>query len=74
MVGLQDDPDLIPSGDAYVIVYSVTDYESFDDAVDILHELRKQDLLQHIAVILVANKGDIVRLRQVDAEGQCCSR
>ena len=50
-------------------MYSVTDYESFDDAVDLLHELRKQELLQQTAVILVANKRDIVRLRRVEAEG-----
>lgn len=59
-------------GDAYIIVYSVIDHESFDDAVDILHELRKQGLLQQNAVILVANKGDIVRLREVGDEGKSC--
>ncbi|ELT87346.1 hypothetical protein CAPTEDRAFT_220080 [Capitella teleta] len=64
----EDDPDFIPSGDAYVIVFSLTDYESFDDAVDLLHELRKQELLQQTAVVLVANKSDIVRLRVLEAE------
>ena len=53
-----------------MVVYSVTDHESFDDAVDLLHELRKQELLQQNAVILVANKGDIVRLREVGEEGE----
>ena len=50
--------------DAYVVVYSIADTESFNDAVDALHELRK-DSSRDGAVILVANKGDIVRNREV---------
>ena len=70
MCCIQEEPDLLPPGDAYVVVYSVIDHESFDDAVDLLHELRKRELLQQTAVILVANKGDVVRLREVAEEGQ----
>ena len=55
--------------DAYVIVYALNDRESFVDAVDCLHELRKKDLLGTTAAILVANKSDIVRGREVEEEG-----
>ncbi len=54
--------------DAYVVIYAVSDRESFDDAVEILHELKK-DKQQDEAVVLVANKSDMVRNREVREEG-----
>ena len=59
-----------PEPDAYVIVYSVTDRDSFDEAVESLHELKKKGLLGKTAIILVANKGDIVRTKEVEEEGK----
>ena len=57
-------------GDAYVIVYSIADRESYDDAVETLFDLRKDESSHKAAVILVANKGDIVRNREVTEEGE----
>ena len=64
----QEDADVYPNGDAYVIVFSVIDYDSFDDAIDILNEFRKQEILQTCAVILVGNKQDVVKRRTVSKE------
>ena len=55
--------------DAYVVVYSVADRKSFEKAVDIMYDLRKCLITQR-AIILVANKTDIVRTRQVTHEGK----
>ena len=55
--------------DAFVVVFAVNDRDSFDDAIMCLHELRKRALLDRTATILVANKGDIVRGRDVVEEG-----
>ena len=57
--GLQEVPT---SGiQAYVMVYSVADKDSFDEAILTLYELRKNEDSQKSAVILVANKTDMVR-------------
>ena len=53
-----------------VMVYSVADKDSFDDAILTLYELRKNEDSQRAAVILVANKTDMVRNREVDEEGE----
>ena len=55
--------------DAFVVVYAVNDRDSFDDAVMSLHVLRKKELLDSRATILVANKGDMVRGRDIEQEG-----
>jgi hypothetical protein len=52
------------------VVYSVADRDSFDDAIDVLYALRKADIFSKSAVILVANKGDMVRNREVSDEGE----
>ncbi len=57
---------------AYVIVYSVEDRESFEGAVDRLHAIRGDDP-RSVAVILVANKMDLVRNRSVQDDGQSLS-
>ena len=54
--------------DGYVVVYSLTDKTSFETAVDILDNLR-QEVGPEKAIILVANKSDLVRKRTVSAEG-----
>ena len=54
--------------DGYVVVYSLTDKTSFETAVDIVDNLR-QEVGPEKAVILVANKSDLVRKRTVSSEG-----
>ncbi len=44
------------------------DRKSFETAIDRLYEIRQEEG-RHIAVILVANKTDLVRTRVVMAEG-----
>ena len=66
---MQVEPPNQTTADAYVVVYSVADKDSFDDAVDVLHELRKKQQLSCSAAILVANKYDIVRNREVEEMG-----
>ena len=55
--------------DAYVVVFSILDRATFERALEILYELRR-DPDKHPAVILVANKSDVVRSRQVSEEGK----
>ncbi|CAH1779469.1 unnamed protein product [Owenia fusiformis] len=50
--------------DGYVVVYSITDRLSFYNAIDIIHKLR-DDEQRDSAMIVVGNKSDIVRQRQV---------
>jgi Rad/Gem-related GTP binding protein 1 len=54
--------------DAFVIVYSITDRRSYQKAVDLMFEMRKVCEIS-TAVILVANKADLVRARTVTEEG-----
>ena len=55
--------------DAFVVVYSVSDVASFDDAALALQEIMREPENSHV-VILVANKGDIVRKREVSEESK----
>ena len=55
--------------DGYLIVFSVASKESFDDAVNILKQIRKSPELRKKVVILVGNKQDMVRKREVKMEG-----
>ena len=52
-----------PNG--YIIVFAVDDVESLDEAEQTLSYLKKEEILQHQAVILVANKTDLVRSRVI---------
>ena len=62
-------PPIMPDVDAYLVLYSVADNKSFQAAETKLSSLNK-DLKRETAVILVANKSDIVRNRTVTAEGK----
>ncbi|GAB1602100.1 GTP-binding protein GEM-like [Argonauta hians] len=53
--------------DGYLVVYSITDRSSYKAALDIIHMLR-QDMGTDRAVILVANKIDLVRKREIGNE------
>ena len=67
------DVTLYGETDAYIVVYSVTDKETFDEAVDVLYEIRKSPDRSNTAIILVANKNDMVRNRDVTIEGSSLS-
>ena len=56
------------SVDGYLVIYSVTDRSSFRHAQSCLQELRPTKRLN--AVILVANKSDVVRKKVVSTPGQ----
>lgn len=54
--------------DSYAVLYAVDNKPSFQYAVDLLYELRHQEQRQE-AVILVANKTDLVRTRVISLQG-----
>ena len=56
--------------DAYVIVYSITERSSFQHAVELLSQIYARDDQRRAAVILVANKSELVRSRQVGDDGE----
>lgn len=63
--------DCLKVGNAYVIVYSVTDRASFDAASELRITLRRIRQAENIPIILVGNKSDLVRSREVAVEGEC---
>ncbi|PKU31723.1 gtp-binding protein gem [Limosa lapponica baueri] len=52
-------------GDAYLIVYSITDRASFEKASELRIQLRRARQKEDIPIILVGNKSDLVRCREV---------
>ncbi|XP_069509416.1 GTP-binding protein RAD [Ambystoma mexicanum] len=61
-------------GDAYIIVYSVTDKASFEKASELRIQLRRARQSEDIPIILVGNKSDLVRSREVSVEeGRACA-
>ncbi|NWU72074.1 GEM protein, partial [Pterocles burchelli] len=61
-------------GNAYVIVYSVTDRGSFESASELRIQLRRARQAEDIPIILVGNKTDLVRCREVSVEeGRACA-
>lgn len=57
-------------GNAYVIVYSITDRSSFESASELRIQLRRIRQAENIPIILVGNKSDLVRCREVAVEGK----
>ena len=57
-----------PNG--YMIVFAVDDEDSLDEAEKTLSYLKKEEILQHQAVILVANKTDLVRSRLISTSSK----
>ena len=55
--------------DAFMIVYSVTDMDSWEAVVDILQSITQRETIRP-ATILVANKMDLVRGRVVSTNGK----
>ncbi|KAM6980343.1 GTP-binding protein REM 1 isoform 2-T2 [Aplochiton taeniatus] len=61
-------------GNAYVIVYSITDRASFESASELRIQLRRTRQAENIPIILVGNKSDLVRSREVAVEeGRACA-
>uniref|UniRef100_A0A8B9DA42 GTP-binding protein n=1 Tax=Anser cygnoides TaxID=8845 RepID=A0A8B9DA42_ANSCY len=61
-------------GNAYVIVYSITDHGSFESASELRIQLRSMRQAEDIPIILVGNKSDLVRCREVSVEeGRACA-
>jgi len=63
------------TGDAYVVVYSITDRLSFQTAIQLIKNIREQEandqtviIKRHVPIILVGNKSDLVRKRSVTKE------
>uniref|UniRef100_M3ZVC6 GTP-binding protein n=1 Tax=Xiphophorus maculatus TaxID=8083 RepID=M3ZVC6_XIPMA len=66
--------DCLKVGSAYVIVYSVTDRSSFDSAAELRITLRRARQAENLPIILVGNKSDLVRAREVAVEeGSACA-
>ncbi|NXG55093.1 GEM protein, partial [Hemiprocne comata] len=58
-------------GNAYVLVYSITDRGSFESASELRIQLRRTRQAEDIPIILVGNKTDLVRCREVSVEEGC---
>lgn len=58
------------TGDAYLLLYSVTDRASFLRASELRISLRCVRPAQHTPIILVGNKCDLVRRREVSVSGE----
>uniref|UniRef100_A0A8C5Q4G7 GTP-binding protein n=1 Tax=Leptobrachium leishanense TaxID=445787 RepID=A0A8C5Q4G7_9ANUR len=72
LTGSSDSPMRI--GHAYIIVYSVTDRSSFESASELRIQLRRTRQAENIPIILVGNKTDLVRSREVSVEeGRACA-
>uniref|UniRef100_A0A674DJH6 GTP-binding protein n=1 Tax=Salmo trutta TaxID=8032 RepID=A0A674DJH6_SALTR len=64
----------IQTGDAYLLVYSITDRSSFLQASELRISLRQRRPAHHTPIILVGNKCDLVRRREVSVtEGRACA-
>ncbi|XP_066197942.1 GTP-binding protein REM 2 isoform X1 [Saccopteryx leptura] len=59
----------LQTGDAFLIVFSVTDRRSFSKVPETLLRLRAERPHHDLPVILVGNKSDLARSREVSLEG-----
>ncbi|XP_015039340.1 GTP-binding protein RAD isoform X2 [Drosophila persimilis] len=72
LTGSPESKDELEEADAFLVVYSCIDKESFTRAKQILSRLQDMDLHRHRPIILVANKIDLARSRAVSAQdGKC---
>ncbi|KAM5246723.1 GTP-binding protein REM 1 [Ctenodactylus gundi] len=61
-------------GSAFVIVYSIADRGSFESASELRIQLRRKHQADHVPIILVGNKADLARCREVSVEeGRACA-
>ena len=59
---------------AYIVVFAVDDESTLDQADRILAYLRMSGVMETTAVILVANKTDLVRSRSVATQGEATTQ
>ena len=59
--------------DGYLLVFSITSKPSYYYVKDILEKFQEDTEQRHLATILVANKGDLVRKRAVSENGKICN-
>lgn len=62
------------SADAYLVLFSVVDKNSFETAETILKKLQEHEMLRSKPAILVGNKVDMARSREVSAQGNIIIR
>lgn len=55
--------------EGYILTFSITEHQSFQYVHDLVYEIRQEEGSSK-AVIVVANKSDLVRTREVTEEGQ----
>nr|XP_032813432.1 GTP-binding protein RAD-like [Petromyzon marinus] len=68
------DDELAHAGDAYIIVYSIAERASFERAAEMRIQVRKARQADDVPIILVGNKSDLVRSREVSVdEGRACA-
>uniref|UniRef100_A0A1A9WJX3 GTP-binding protein RAD n=1 Tax=Glossina brevipalpis TaxID=37001 RepID=A0A1A9WJX3_9MUSC len=71
-INKQENKDELDKADAFLVVYSCVDKESFTRSKQIMSRLQDMDLLRTRPIILVANKIDLARSRAVSAQdGKC---
>ncbi|XP_017280483.1 GTP-binding protein GEM [Kryptolebias marmoratus] len=64
----------LQTGDAYLLLYSITDRASFLRASELRITLRRLRPVRHTPIILVGNKCDLVRRREVStSEARACA-
>ncbi|CAL8336101.1 unnamed protein product [Lota lota] len=69
-----EEEDVMKKASAYLIVYSITDRSSFESASELRIRLRRLRQADDIPIILVGNKSDLVRSRDISIEeGRACA-
>ncbi len=56
--------------DAYLVIYSTQSQESYDDAVYVLHEIRKSQDRDNKPLIFLATKTDLYNSRLISEKGE----
>lgn len=74
LVSFQDEfeereDELLQGGDAYILVYSITNRRSFKKANELRFKLQRTQATEMVPIILVGNKTDLERSREVPFEG-----
>ncbi|XP_033116272.1 GTP-binding protein GEM-like [Anneissia japonica] len=64
----ENEDSYLTAGDAYLLVYSVTDKRSFRKACELRFKLRRTKETETDPIILVANKTDLERSREIQYE------
>ena len=67
---LTKDPDTVGETECVVVVFSLTDSSSLEETKIILDKLWQSGVTGSLPLILVGNKTDLVRTRQVTIDGE----